>query len=313
MYKIFIDGQSGTTGLSIFDRLKNRRDISVLKIDEDKRRDPKYRQELINESDITFLCLPDDEARKSVALLFKDNKKTVIIDTSTAHRVDEKFTYGFKELNKNQKDRIKNSQFISNPGCHAIGFISLLNPLTQEGIIKKDANIFSYSITGYSGGGKNMIAEYEEKNRQNYLSAPLPYSLNLNHKHLKEMKKYANLLSEPFFNPVLGDFYSGMAVSIPLFSDMFTKKNSKIEVYEFLKNYYKNEKLINVYFDFEEERLNPTLLSGYDNLNIYVIGNDEKIQIVSIFDNLGKGACGSAIMNMNIVMGIDETLGLEIK
>ncbi len=311
-YKIFIDGQSGTTGLSIFERLKNRNDISIITVDETKRRDIDYRREKINESDITFLCLPDDEATKSVTLLDKNNKKTVIIDTSTAHRIDENFVYGFPELNKNQREKIRNSQLISNPGCHSTGFISIVNPLVKEKIINHDCNLFCHSITGYSGGGKTLIAEYENNDRDSFYKAPRQYATSLSHKHLSEMQKYTDTSSKPIFNPILGDFYSGMAVSVPLFKSYFTKNYTKIEVFDFLKNYYKDEKLINVYLDIENDIIDPTILANKDSLNIYIYGNDEQIEITSVFDNLGKGACGSAIMNMNIILGIDETTGLVI-
>lgn len=311
-YKIFIDGQSGTTGLNIFKRLKNRTDIYVMSIDESKRRDLDYRKEKINESDITFLCLPDDEAKKSVYLLNKDNKKTKIIDTSTAHRIDDSFVYGFPELCKEQRDKIKNTQFISNPGCHATGFISILNPLIRCKVIKNNANIFSHSITGYSGGGKSLIDEYTSKDRQLLYNSPRQYSTDLSHKHLPEMQKYSNLLTTPFFNPIIGDFYNGMAVSIPLFKDSFTKSFTKKEIYEILKNYYEKEKMINVYLDIKNDIIQPEIIANKDILNIYIYGNDEQIEIVAIFDNLGKGACGSAIMNMNIILGIDETVGLYI-
>lgn len=311
-YKVFIDGQSGTTGLNIYERLKNRNDISILKIDENRKRNLDYRKEKINESDITFLCLPDEEAKKSVSLIDDDNKKTVIIDTSTAHRIDDRFTYGFPELSKENKQKIKNSRFISNPGCHATGFISIANPLTSCNIIKDDSNIFCHSITGYSGGGKPMICQYTNANKQNLYKAPRQYATTLTHKHLPEMQKYSNLKNKPIFNPIIGDFYNGMAVCIPLFKNYFTKNITKKEVYNFFKDYYANEKLINVYLDIENNIIDPTKLANKDTLNIHIYGNDQQIEIVSIFDNLGKGACGSAIMNMNIVLGIDELTGLYI-
>ncbi len=311
-YKIFIDGLSGTTGLNIFERLENRDDILILKIDENKRRDREYRRKLLNESDITFLCLPDDEAKVSVSLLDKDNKRTVIIDTSTAHRVSEQFVYGFPEMEKGNREKINKSQFISNPGCHSTGFIAILSPLVKGGIIKKDCNVFCHSITGYSGGGKTLINEYENQNRNLVYKAPRQYALSLEHKHLNEMKIHTGLKNKPIFNPIIGDFYSGMAVSVPLFKDYFLGEFTKKEVYEYLKEFYQNEKLINVHLDFDDEYINPTILAGKDILDIYVYGNDNQIEIVSIFDNLGKGACGSAIMNMNIVMGIEENTGLVL-
>ncbi len=309
-YKIFIDGQSGTTGLNIFNRLHSRADISILDIDNEKRHDIDYRQEMINKSDITFLCLPDEEAKRSVALL--NNSNTVIIDTSSAHRVDKRFIYGFPELNRVQRTKLRSTQLISNPGCHSTGFISLLNPLTTNNVVDKNSNIFSTSITGYSGGGKNLINEYENINRSNILKAPTQYSLSLNHKHLPEMQKYTNLLNTPIFNPIIGDFYSGMTVSIPLFKSNLTKNFSKSDIYNTLLEYYENEPLVNVFLDYDNDRINPTLLSGKDTQNIYVSGNDNQIQLFAIFDNLGKGACGSAIMNMNILMNTSETLGLII-
>lgn len=308
--KIFIDGASGTTGLKIFDRLKNRDDINLLEIDSYNRRDVNFRKELINESDITFLCLPDNEAKISVSLL--DNNKTKIIDTSSYHRVDERFTYGLCELNKDQRENIKNSRLISNPGCHANGFILALNPLISCGIANDTSSIFAHSITGYSGGGKELIYEYEQNNRDIKYKAPRPYSLGLTHKHLPEMKKYTALKNEPFFNPILGDFFSGMAVSIPLHKNNFNKTTTKQEVFETLKTYYLGNKLIEVCLDTTNNIIEPTELSGKDNVKIYVVGNDNFIEVISVFDNLGKGASGNAIQCMNTILEVDELQGLLI-
>lgn len=310
--KIFIDGASGTTGLKIFDRLSKRDDITLLTINDSNRRDISYRKDCINESDITFLCLPDNEAEKSISLLDVDNNNTIIIDTSSAHRINDNFTYGLCELDKNQRDKIKQSRFISNPGCHATGFITALNPLIKTGLVLNTSNIFSHSITGYSGGGKPLIFEYEQNNRDEKYKAPRPYATGLSHKHLPEMKKYTGLINTPIFNPILGDFYSGMAVSIPLFQSNFSKITTKQEVFKTISNYYVNDKLIEVCLDVDNNIIEPTELSGKDNMKIYVVGNDEFIEIISVFDNLGKGASGSAIMCMNIILGVDETTGLNI-
>lgn len=309
MKKIFIDGEAGTTGLKIFERLENRNDIEVLKIEKEKRKDLEERKKYINKSDITFLCLPDDAAKESVSLC--ENPDTVIIDNSTAHRVNKDFVYGFVELNKNNKEKIKQSKRIANVGCHAVGFISIVNPLVSLGILPKDYPIFAHSITGYSGGGKNLINQYEEKNREKKFDNPRQYSLNLYHKHQKEMKKYTNIDFNPLFNPILGDFYSGMALSIPLHTRLINGDLEK--VYEALALYYNQSKFISVHRDFpnfEDNIINPEYLSGKDSMEIHVYGNEEFVEVTALYDNLGKGASGSSIQIMNTVLDVEEDCGL---
>lgn len=306
MTKVFIDGNQGTTGLRIFDRLKDRDDIKLLIIPDDKRKDIKYIKEYINNSDISFLCLPDAAAKEAVTLVENDN--TVIIDTSTAHRTDDDFVYGMPEL-KDQFDKIKNAKRIANPGCHASGFISLIAPLTEAKVISSDINLSCTSITGYSGGGKKMIADYEE-NKDISHSSPRLYALSQQHKHLSEMKKICRLTNFPVFNPIVSNFYSGMQVIIPLNSEDISCKFSDLK--DIYNDYYK-EGLISYLENIDNDGLiSSTLLSDKDNMYITVTGNEERFNLISVFDNLGKGASGAAIQNMNIVMQTDYKKALNI-
>lgn len=306
MTKVFIDGNQGTTGLRIFDRLKDRDDIKLLIIPDDKRKDIKYIKEYINNSDISFLCLPDTAAKEAVTLVENDN--TVIIDTSTAHRTDDDFVYGMPEL-KDQFDKIKNAKRIANPGCHASGFISLIAPLTEAKVISSDINLSCTSITGYSGGGKKMIADYEE-NKDILHSSPRLYALSQQHKHLSEMKKICRLTNFPVFNPIVSNFYSGMQVIIPLNSEDISCKFSDLK--DIYNDYYK-EGLISYLENIDNDGLiSSTLLSDKDNMYITVTGNEERFNLISVFDNLGKGASGAAIQNMNIVMQTDYKKALNI-
>lgn len=309
MKKIFIDGEAGTTGLKIYQRLENRKDIELLRIDNAKRKDLNERKKLINESDVTFLCLPDEAAKESVALC--ENPDTVIIDNSTAHRVDEDFAYGFIELNNGNKEIIRSSKRISNVGCHAVGFISIVNPLVKTGLLPKDYPFFCHSITGYSGGGKSMIADYENKNRGNEYKSPRQYGLNLNHKHLKEMKKHTRISYNPFFNPILGDFYSGMCMSLPIHKRLIDSNLD--DIYEALAIYYDTSKFIKVTKGieiFQDGKINPEYNSGKDSMEIFVYGNEDFIEVSALYDNLGKGASGSSIQILNTVLGVEETMGL---
>lgn len=303
MAKIFIDGSAGTTGLRINERLESRSDIEIIKLPEELRKDNDARAEALNSADIAFLCLPDAAAVEAVSLV--TNPNTVIIDTSTAHRTDDTFVYGFPEL-LDQKAKIINSNRIANPGCHASGFIALVAPLVSAGIIKPDANLSAFSITGYSGGGKKMIAEYEDETRDNLLDAPRQYGILQSHKHLPEMVKMCGLKNSPVFCPIVADYYAGMEVTVPLFGgDIDTIKS----VY---KDYY-SKGLVH-FIDSADEAgfLSANAYEGYDDMQITVTGNDERILLISRFDNLGKGASGSAIQNMNIKLGLPETTGLNI-
>lgn len=306
MTKVFIDGSAGTTGLRIRERLSARKDIELITLEESLRKDVSARSEALNSADVAFLCLPDDAARES-AMLVK-NPQTVVIDTSTAHRTNDDWTYGFAEL-RGMRERIAQSKRIANPGCHASGFIALVAPLVECGLLSKDALLTSYSLTGYSGGGKKMIADYESAERSPLLKGPRQYALTQQHKHLREMVSICDLDCSPAFCPIVGDFYSGMEVTIPLFADDLDGNINDI------KNIYKH--LYNtsiIHYDEEEEGgfMSATYLEGCDDMQISVKGNDERILLIARFDNLGKGASGSAIQNMNILMGIDETTGLKL-
>lgn len=305
MKKIFIDGSAGTTGLKIYERLKERSDIELIILDDNVRKDFAARKQAINSSDISFLCLPDAAAVEAVSMV--ENPETVIIDTSTAHRTNPDFTYGFPELSG--RENIAKSKRIANPGCHASGFLALVFPLVKEGIIRKDALLSCFSLTGYSGGGKKMIAEYEGENPSPLLAGPRQYALSQSHKHLKEMAAVSGLSSPPVFCPVVGNFFSGMEVTVTLTSKDFEGNVGDIEnVY---KQFYTGP-VVKYSAESEDGFLSASALSGKDGMTVSVFGNDERVILVSRFDNLGKGASGAAIQNMNIVLGVGETVGLEI-
>ena len=309
MTKVFIDGSAGTTGLRIAERLESRKDIEIIKLSEENRKDISARKEAINMADIVFLCLPDAASVESVSLC--DNPNTVIIDTSTAHRTNSDWAYGFPELSADLYNKIKNSKRIANPGCHASGFIALVYPLIEKGILDENALLSCVSLTGYSGGGKKMIANYEADNRDVLLDAPRQYGLSQSHKHLPEMTAITGIKNAPAFMPIVGDFYSGMEVTIPIFPQML--KDAGIED---IKNIYK-EKYTGpvVYFteDFAENGfVSANKLRNRDSMEISVSGNEDRILLIARYDNLGKGASGAAVECMNIVLGCDLTTGLEI-
>ncbi|MBQ8860388.1 MAG: N-acetyl-gamma-glutamyl-phosphate reductase [Ruminococcus sp.] len=307
MTKVFIDGSAGTTGLRIFDRLKDREDIKLITLSEEFRKDINARKDALNNCDIAFLCLPDKAAIEAVSLI--ENETTAVIDTSTAHRVLDNWTYGFPEL-LDSYDVVRNSRRIANPGCHASGFNALVAPLTKAGLLKTDANLSCFSLTGYSGGGKQMIAQYEEDARDLFLDAPRMYGLTQSHKHIPEMVKLCNLQNAPAFCPVVADYYAGMQVTVPVFkSDLNGNINDIKDVY---KSVYRGKL---VHFDENADESGFMSANAYnlrDDMQITVCGNDERILLVSRFDNLGKGASGSAIQNMNILIGADECTGLNI-
>ncbi len=312
--KIFIDGSEGTTGLRIFERFMGRDDIELLKIDSELRKDPAERKRLINSSDITFLCLPDAAAKESVSLVENDN--VVIIDTSTAHRTEEGWAYGFPELSNEHKDKIINGKRIAVPGCYATGFISLVYPLVAGGILPKDYPVTCFGLSGYSGAGKNAIAVYEGDEKPEGHNSGRVYALTQQHKHLKEMQKITGLERTPLFSPIIDDYYSGMVVSIQLYTDMLGKKETVESLVNYYTEYYKNQSFIKVAMVDDEEIASGFIvgngLSGWDGLKIYVTGNDDRIVISSQFDNLGKGASGAAIECMNLVLGCDPAKGLEL-
>ncbi len=310
---VFIDGQHGTTGLKINERLNNRKDIELIEIPEADRKDPQVKVKLLNEADIVFLCLPDDAARESVGLI--KNKAVCVIDGSTAHRIAEGWVYGLPELKKEQRKLIKNSKRISVPGCHATGFIAMLYPLVAMGIVSPDYPVTCHTTAGYSGGGKAMIAEYQAENVPEYIKNPRPYSLALNHKHVPEMTKITGLAHAVLFAPTVVNVYAGEILSIPLVVPNLKKKLTAAEVRKVLAEYYTGERFIKVIpFPSDDYLKNGymtfTDCNGTNNLEIFVFGNEERILLSARFDNLGKGASGAAVQNMNIILGVDEATGL---
>ena len=305
MTKVFIDGSAGTTGLRIHERLADRRDIEVVTLTGDNRKDPEARREALNTADIAFLCLPDAAAIEAVSMIENDN--TVVIDTSTAHRTNDDFAYGFAELSEAHREKIASSKRIANPGCHASGFIAGVYPLVKSGLIPADYALCAYSLTGYSGGGKSLIAEYEDEKRDVRHESHRIYGTTLAHKHLPEMKKICSLESAPVFSPILGDFYAGMATTIML--PGFDAK----AVHECIAEHYKNARLVSVApLGGDESVIYASTYAGRDSMRIAVCGHGTQTTVTAIFDNLGKGASGAAIQNMNISLGVDETTGLVL-
>ena len=314
MKKVFIDGSEGTTGLRIFERFQVRDDIELLKIDSDKRKDPDEIKKFINASDITFLCLPDAAAREAVALC--ENPDTVILDTSTAHRTEAGWAYGFPELAAEHRQAIAKGKRIAVPGCYASGFIGLAYPLVKGGILPKDYPVSIFAVSGYSGGGKKLIAAYEEEGREAKFDSARMYAWTQSHKHLKEMKAITGIDREPLFSPMTTNYHSGMIVQLPLFTDLLSKRMGPEEIREYLADYYKDEKFIKVMPFGADVEAGGALFSdacaGWDGMEIFVTGNAERVIVASRFDNLGKGASGAAIQCMNIVLGCDEAKGLSL-
>ncbi|MBO4982987.1 MAG: N-acetyl-gamma-glutamyl-phosphate reductase [Clostridia bacterium] len=309
MKKIFIDGKAGTTGLRIEERLSQRNDIEIVTISEELRKDPVAKKEILNSVDVAFLCLPDQAAIESVSLI--DNPNVVVIDTSTAHRTNPSWAYGFPELDRSFEEKIKKSKRIAVPGCHASGFIALVYPLIKNGIIAKSALLTAHSLTGYSGGGKKMIAEYESDELDMLLQGPRQYALGQKHKHIPEMTKITGLENAPVFCPIVGTFYSGMEVTVPLFKSQLLKGGTT-EIKEIYKNTYNTEIVKYVENDDEEGFLSAVKLEGKDSMQIEVYGNEDRILLVARYDNLGKGASGAAVECLNIVLGEEKTKTLEI-
>ncbi len=309
MTKVFIDGKAGTTGLRIYERLSQRKDITLLTLSEQDRKDISARKKMLNSCDVAFLCLPDDASRQAISLI--ENENVVVIDTSTAHRTLDEWAYGFSELGQEFKEKIKTYKRIAVPGCHASGFIALVYPLIKENVLSKDALITCHSITGYSGGGKKMIEEYQDENRDNFLSSPRQYGLGQTHKHLKEMQKITGLKNAPIFSPIVADFYSGMCVSVPIFTSMLNGKTMQ-DVKDIYKKYYNGNIVKYVENADENGFISANKLSEKDCLEISVLGNEERITLVARYDNLGKGASGAAIECMNIALNLSEESGLEL-
>ncbi len=314
MKRVFIDGQAGTTGLEIKERLTSRTDIELVEIEEASRKDPVRKKEILNSVDLTILCLPDGPAKETVSLI--DSETTRVIDASTAHRVDPNWDYGFPELHKAYREQIATSKRVSNPGCHATGFIAGIYPLVQSGAVAKDYPFSATSITGFSGGGKGLIEKYQTvSGAEKSKFASRPYGLNLTHKHLPEMSTVCGLTHKPQFYPIVGDFDRGMLVQMPLFPHLFEKKMNAVDVRELLAEHYAGQQFIDVKpFDLEEAVeegfLSPVACNNTNLLELFVFGHDEQITIVSRLDNLGKGASGAAVQNMNIMLGLDEATGL---
>lgn len=310
MKKVFIDGSAGTTGLRIVERLESRDDIELIKLTEENRKDLEARKKALNEADIAFLCLPDAAAIEAVSLI--DNDKTVVLDTSTAHRTKSDWAYGFPELSKTAEEKVKNSKRIAVPGCHASGFISLVYPLVEKGIISKDILLSCFSLTGYSGGGKKMIAEYEDAERDELLNAPRQYGLSQTHKHLPEMTAITGIENAPAFIPVVDDYYSGMEVTVPIFASQLNEGYTVEDIKNAYKEKYQGPVVKYVEAFDESGFVSANKLSFNDGMEISVSGNSDRILLISRYDNLGKGASGAAVECMNIVLGIDKTTGLEI-
>lgn len=311
--KIFIDGKEGTTGIEIFERLGKRDDIEILLIDEDKRKDLNERKKFINMSDITFLCLPDAAAIEAVSLV--ENPNTRIIDASTAHRTNPEWDYGFPELSKMHRENIAKSKRVANPGCYATGFISLVYPLVQAGVLPEDYPLTAYAVSGYSGGGKKMIATIEGEDKTFEMASPRQYALAQSHKHLPEMQKICGLKYKPMFNPIVDDYYSGMVVSVPLVSRALTKNYTPADIHKIMSEHYAGQHFVKVMELGAKETLADgflpaNTLAGTNNLQIFVCGSDDHILLAARLDNLGKGASGAAVQSMNIMMGIDEKTGL---
>lgn len=309
MKKVFIDGKAGTTGLRIYERLSERSDIELMLLPEEKRKDVEARREALNTCDIAFLCLPDAAAIESVGLIENENVK--VLDTSTAHRTNPDWAYGFPELSAAHREKIMNFKRIAVPGCHASGFISLVYPLVEAGAISPDTLLTCHSLTGYSGGGKKMIAEYEDAEPDVALESPRQYGLNQNHKHLKEMKAITGINAFPAFCPIVADYYSGMLVTVPLFREQLNGVTI-----EDIKKIYANKYHSDIVKYKDEIGENGFIcsnkLSFDDSMEIFVEGNEDRILLMSRYDNLGKGASGAAIQNMNILLGTDEKAGLEV-
>lgn len=309
-YKVFIDGKEGTTGLKIFQRFANRDDVEIITIEEEKRKDPSEKAKIINSSDFTFLCLPDEAAVESVKLC--TNPDTRIIDASTAHRVNPDWAYGFPELDSSFRRKIEKSKRVAVPGCYASGTVAILYPLVKSGIMPRDYPVVVHAVSGYSGAGKKTIALYESENRNPELDSPRLYALTQNHKHLPEMKLISGLEYQPIFNPYICDYFQGMTVTVGLHSRMLNKKVTARDVWDMFREHYKGCRFVKVeeFMVFAEQFIAANTLAGTNNMQIFIYGNDERIMITTRFDNLGKGASGAAVQCMNIMMGIDEGKGL---
>ena len=309
-YKIFIDGQEGTTGLKIRKRLESRDDLELLSIDEEYRKNPEVRLEMMRQADLSFLCLPDSASKEIAGLA---GPKLRILDTSTAHRTHPEWAYGFPELDGSQRDQIRRSDRVSVPGCHATGFVALVKPLVSQKVIDTAHPLVCHSITGYSGGGKSMISRYEGEDRGAALNAPRQYGLDQNHKHLLEMTAMTGIDSAPAFHPIVADYYCGMLVTVTLHCRMMEKRMNPAEVRQVLAEYYQGQPVIRIREQDEKPAdgfMAANALAEADGMELYVLGNEEHISLVARYDNLGKGASGAAIQCMNIMLDMPEDKGL---
>lgn len=308
--RIFIDGKEGTTGLQIYDRLGARDDIELLLIDEEKRKDPSARKELLNAADLVFLCLPDAAAIEAVELI--ENPRTRVIDASTAHRTAKGWVYGFPELYKHPEEVVGQADRVANPGCHATGFLAAAAPLVSLNVLPRDYPLTCFSLTGYSGGGKKMIAEYESPEKGEALQSPRIYGTNLKHKHLPEMQKISGLDSPPIFCPVVDDYYKGMATTIMIYNKFLRGQPTAEEIYHIFTAYYAGQPLVTVAPFGGASLLNANALAGTDRLELTVCGHESQTILTARFDNLGKGASGAAVQNMNLMLGFAQTKGLTL-
>ncbi|WP_165665465.1 N-acetyl-gamma-glutamyl-phosphate reductase [Metapseudomonas otitidis] len=313
VFKVFVDGQEGTTGLRLLDYLSGRSDVELLRIADDKRKDPAERARFLNAADVTFLCLPDVASREAVSLV--TNPNTCIIDASTAFRTDESWAYGLPELAAGQREKIRTSKRIAVPGCHASAFILAVRPLIDAGLLPADYPLSAFSLTGYSGGGKGMIAEYEAGNDARLMS-PRPYALGLEHKHLPEMRVQARLAQAPVFNPIVGPFLKGLAVTVPLCTERLARKASAAEITEIYRQHYAGEQFVRVMPAGDEGNLDGGFfdVQGCNDTNrvdLFVFGSADRLNLVARLDNLGKGAAGAAVQCMNVHIGADEATGLN--
>lgn len=313
MIKVYIDGQEGTTGLKILERFEGRNDIKLIRISDEKRKDPAERARLINSADYVFLCLPDEASREAVS--FVDNDHVRIIDASTAHRTNPGWAYGFPELSPEHREKIKTSNRVAVPGCYASGFAAVVYPLVKNGIIPADYPVFAYATSGYSGAGKKAIAVYEGDDKPYEFNSPRQYALSQQHKHLPEMQAVSGLTHKPMFNPMVCDYFSGMVVSVPIQTRTLNSSVTAKQVHEMYAKHYEGAKMVEVMplMSADEQKsffLASNTLSGINKLQVFVFGNDEQILLCARLDNLGKGASGAAVQCLNIMIGIDETVGL---
>ena len=310
MTKIFIDGSQGTTGLKIFDRLAKREDIELITLPENLRKDTDARKKALNSADIAFLCLPDAAAIEAVSLI--ENDSTIVIDTSTAHRTNDGWAYGFPELCEEFENKLKDSKRIAVPGCYASGFIALVKPLVDAGIVDSDICIACHALSGYSGAGKNGIAQYEDAERDYLLDAPREYALTQQHKHLKEMKAISGLNNEPIFSPYICDYFSGMVMTVPLFKKDLKNGKTVEDIRALYKEKY-NSDIVKYKESIDENGfIAGNKMSENDGMEITVCGNEDRILLIARYDNLGKGASGAAVQCLNVKMGIEPSFQLNI-